>query len=169
MAVAMRAMESRTPHLAAARWVDAAQVLARAMARREALRRRPGSQERNPTATPFPVAGRAAAQSADRVDTAEAEAVGLPDTQTTLIAPFETMAHVSQLFLRIPQFLLCTGVYPKIGLAASSGGDVATDYSICICSSATAAFWAWRASAARSSTPSSVIYPAISDAGVTSK
>jgi hypothetical protein len=45
----------------------------------------------------------------------------IPDNQTTHTAPFDTVAHInsiSQVVLRIPQFLLFTGVYRKIGLAA---------------------------------------------------
>ena len=45
----------------------------------------------------------------------------IPDNQTTHTAPFDTVAHInsiSQVVLRIPQFLPFTGVYRKIGLTA---------------------------------------------------
>jgi hypothetical protein len=66
----------------------------------------------NPTAIPLLVVARGTRGE-------NSEAAGPPDTQTTRKAPFDTVAdigQISQVAFRIPQYLLFTGLYRKIGL-----------------------------------------------------
>ncbi len=75
----------------------------------------------NPTAIPLPVV----------VHSAGGANSEIPDNQTTHKAPFDTVAQInsiSQVVFRIPQFLLFTGVYRKIGLAAPQLVIVATHH-----------------------------------------